>query len=158
MKNVLRRQNHRGLLPEGIGIRIRTGVFVVDTATGITIHRHAVRHERIERNDLAAPVADDLCVGIAPKQQMRHERFSERERGHFRVWLVMEQPVERMVDGLFLAASVVVLVEMQWQGCNGLSQNTDAGVYRRHLHGRAFIDGLPCSRPAKHEGISAAIQ
>ena len=89
---------------------------------------------------------------------MRHEGFPEGKGRHFRVRLVMEQVVQRMPQRLFLAASGVVLIEMQRQRGDGLGQNPHAGVHRRHLHGAALIDGFARHGIAEQEGIAAAIQ
>ena len=70
----------------------------------------------------------------------------------------MEQRVQRVIQRLFLAARIVVLVEMERQRGDGLRQNPDASVYRRHLHGGALIHGLPGSGAAEKEGIRAAVQ
>ena len=120
MKNILRQKQHRGLFPQGIHIRIRAGVFVIDAPTGIPIHGHPIRHERIEGHDFSTAIPDDLRVSVSPQEQVRHERFPEREGRHFRIRLVMEQRVQRVIQRLFLATRIVVLVEMERQRGDGL--------------------------------------
>nr|DAU01012.1 MAG TPA: hypothetical protein [Caudoviricetes sp.] len=89
---------------------------------------------------------------------MRHERFPERKRGHFRIWLVVEQAIQRMPQCLFLAARGIVLIEMQRQRGNGLGENPHAGIHRRHLHGAALVDGFARHGIAEQKGIAAAVQ
>ena len=47
--------------------------------TFISVHRHLVRHEGIQCNNLILAVADDLCIGIAPQEQVRHKRFPKHK-------------------------------------------------------------------------------
>ena len=66
-------QHVRGLQPHDrtldCGRIVRADrVFVVELSVPVTVHRHPVRHQRIEGNDLAFAVADDLGVGVAPQQ------------------------------------------------------------------------------------------
>ena len=158
MKNVLRRKDHRGLSAQAFHVRIRAGVFVIDVSAGIPIHSHAVGHQRIQRNDLAALIAHDLRIAVAPEQQMCHEGFPEGKGGHFRVRFVVEQVIQRMPQCFFLAACGVVLVEMQRQRGDGLGQNPHAGIHRRHLHGAALVDSFARHGIAEQKGIAAAIQ
>ena len=158
MKNVLRRKNHRGLPAQTFHVRIRAGVFVIDVSAGIPIHSHAVGHQRIQRNDLAALIAHDLGVAVAPQQQVRHEGFPEGKGGHFRVRFIMEQIVQRMPQRLLLAARGVVLIEMQRQRGDSLGQDSHTGVHRRHLHGAALVDCLAGSRVSEEKRIAAAVQ
>ena len=46
---------------------------------------------------------------------MRHECFPEDEGCHFRIWLIMEQEIQWMIQRFFLAAFLVVLVQMKRQ-------------------------------------------
>ena len=131
-------------------------VFVVELAVPVTVHRHPVRHQRIKGNDLALAVTDDLGVGVAPEEKMGHERFPKHERTHFRVWLIVQKQIQRMVDGLFLAAILLVTVEVERQSRHSLRQDTDAGIYRRHLHGGAFIDPFARRAAAKEKTVGAA--
>ena len=76
---------------------------------------------------------------------------------HLRVRLIMQQEIQRMVDGFFLAAVLLVPVEVQRQACHRFRQDADAGIHRRHLHGGAFIDPpCPRGRAAKEEAVGAA--
>ena len=63
-----------------------------------------------------------------------------------------------MPQRLFLAASGVVLIEMQRQRGNGLGQDSHAGVHRRHLHGAALVDVFARHGIAEQKGIAAAVQ
>lgn len=85
---------------------------VVEPALGIPVHHHAVWHQRIEGDDLALAVADDLGVGVAPQEQVGHEGFTEHKGTHLRVRLIVEKIIERMIQRLFLAAILLVAVEV----------------------------------------------
>ena len=81
----------------------------------VPVDRHSVWHERVKPDDLAATVPDHLRIGIAPEEQVRHERFPEDEGCHFRIRLIMEQEIQWMIQRFFLAAFLVVLVQMKRQ-------------------------------------------
>ena len=130
-------------------------VFVVELAVPVTVHRHPVRHQRIEGNDLTFTVTDDLGVGVAPQEQVRHEGFPEHERTHLRVRLIVEKQIQRVVDGFLLATVLLVTVEVQRQTCHRFRQDADAGIHRRHLHGGAFRHRLAGGGAAKIERIAA---
>ena len=61
-----------------------------------------------------------------------------------------------MIDGLFLAAVLLVTVEVERQPRHSLRQDTDTGIHRRHLHGGAFIDPLASRAAAKEKAVGAA--
>ncbi|EJX40219.1 hypothetical protein HMPREF1366_03083 [Enterococcus faecium ERV26] len=132
------------------------GVFVVELAVPVTVHRHSVRHQWVEGNDLALAVADDLGVGVSPQEKVGHERFPKHEGTHLRVRLIVQKQIQRMVDGLFLAAILLIAVEVERQSRHSLRQDTDAGIHRRHLHGGAFIHSLACRAAAKEKAVGAA--
>ena len=136
---------------------IRATVIGVVKPTGfVSVHRHLVWHQGIQSNDLVLTVADDLRVGIAPEQQVRHERFPEHEGTHLRVRLIVEQVIERMVQSHCLSAAVRVFVEVQRQSRDSLRQDTDAGIHGGHLHGRAFRHCFAGGRTAHEKGVVAA--
>ena len=87
-----------------------TIIGVVETPVFISVHRHLVRHQGIQSNDFIFAVADDLRIGVAPKEQMRHECLTKHKRTHLRVRLIVEQTVERMVKRHRLAAAVRVFI------------------------------------------------
>ena len=87
-----------------------TIIGVVQLSVFISVHRHLVGHKRIQSNDFIFTVADDLCIGVAPEEQMCHECFTKHKRTHLRVRLIVEQAVERMVERHCLAAAVRVFV------------------------------------------------
>ena len=90
---------------------VRTAIVGVVKPPGfVSVHRHLVRHQGIQSNDLIFAVADDLCVGVAPQEQVRHERFPKHKGTHLRVWLIVEQVVERMVERHRLTAAVGVFI------------------------------------------------
>lgn len=83
---------------------------VVKSTVFVSVHRHLVRHQGIQSNDLIFAVADDLCIGVAPQEQVRHKGLPKYERTHLRVRLIVEQAVERMVERHCLAAAVRVFI------------------------------------------------
>ena len=50
-----------------------------------------------------------------------------------------------------------ILINMDWQSCNGLRKNPDAGIVCSHLHGASFIDGFARVASTKEKTIGAAI-
>ena len=129
---------------------------VVQTAFFISVHGHLVRHEGVQGNDLILAVADDLGVSVTPQEQVCHERFPEHKRTHFRVRLIMEQPIQWMVESHGLATAVGVFIKVKRQSRYRLRQNTDTGVHRRHLHGRPLGHCFAGGRAAHEKGIVAA--
>lgn len=89
-----------------------TIIGVVETPVFISVHRHLVRHQGVQRNDFIFAVADDLRIGVAIEEQMRHECLTKHKRTHLRVRLIVEQAVERMVEGHCLATAARVFVEV----------------------------------------------
>ena len=87
-----------------------TVIGVVQPTVFVSVHRHLVRHKRVQSYDLVLSVADDLRIGVAPEEQVRHEGFPEHERTHLRVRLIMEQAVERMIERHCLAAAVCIFI------------------------------------------------
>ena len=153
-------QHVRGPKDDGLvfgadGLVITPLVAVVELAPLVPVHRHFVGHKGVQRHHLALAVADDLCVGVAPEEQVGHKGFPEHEGTHFRVRFVMEQEIQRVADSLFLAAVLSVAVQIQRQASHGLRQDADAGVHRRHLHGAPLSDGLAGGGAAEVEGVSA---
>ena len=132
------------------------GVFVIKLSIAVTIHRHPVRHQRIEGNHFTFSVADNLCVSIAPQQKMGHERLPEHEGTHLRVWFVMQEQIQRMVNGFLLASVLLIVVKVQRKTCHCFRQDADAGIHRRHLHGRPFIHSLARSASSEEKAVSAA--
>ena len=86
---------------------------------------------------------------------MRHEYLFEHAGGHFRVWIVVEEEVQRMFDSFFLAPLRGVLLQMERKSSDGLRQNADTKVNCRHLYGGSLRDGLPRGRAAQEEAITA---
>ena len=152
-------QHIRGRQVDGDALHGRSvlgagGVLVVEPALGVPVHHHAVWHQRIEGDDLALAVADDLGVGVAPQEQMGHERFPEYEGTHLRVRLIVEKIIERMVQRLFLAAILLVAVEVQRQTRHRFRQDADAGVHGGHLHGGTLVDVLAGGGAAEEESCT----
>ena len=95
-------------------------VLVVQLTSPVSIHGHAVWHQRIEGNDLAFSVADHLGIGIPPEKKMCHEGFPKHKGTHFRIRLVVEQMVQRMVEGFFFPTVLLVTVQVKRQTCHRL--------------------------------------
>ena len=94
------------------------GVFVVKLPVAVTIDCHSVWHQRIEGDDLAFSVADNLGISVAPQEKVGHERLPEHEGTHLRVRLIVQQKIQRMVDGFLLAAVLLIAVKVQRQTCH----------------------------------------
>lgn len=135
-----------------IGLR----VFVIQSAMLIPIHGHTIRHQRIQRNDLAFPISNDLGVGISPEKQVGHEGFPKHKGTHFRIWLIVEQMVQRMVEGFLFPTILLVSVQMKRQTCHRLGQNADAGIHSGHLHGTALRYSFAGGAVAQEKAVTAA--
>ena len=101
-----------GSLPAVHIIRIVNGVFVIEPSMLITVHLHPIRHQRIQSYDFTLAVADDLTVGIAPQEQMRHQSLPENEGSHLRIRLIMEQKIKRMFHRFLLTAIICISVKL----------------------------------------------
>lgn len=75
--------------------------------------------EKDDTDNLAFAVANNLSISVSPKQKMCHQRFPENERCHFRIRLIMKNPVQRMVDRFFLSAVIGVFIQMKRQTRDG---------------------------------------
>ena len=129
-------------------------VDIVELTALISVHFDIFRHQRIQPKHRVLSIPDDLCVGIAPEEQVGHHRFPEDKGCHFRIWLPIQNLVQRMIPCLLLIAIVIRHpVQMQRQCRNGLCQQTDTGVHGRDLHGGFFIHLLPGIGTAKHKGL-----
>ncbi len=133
-----------------------TIIGVVQLPVLVSVYRHLVGHQRAQSYDLVLSVADDLCIGVAPEEQVCHECFPEHERTHLRVRLIVKQVVERMVKCHCLAAAVRVFVEVQRQSRDSFRQDADAGIHGCHLHGGAFRHCFAGCRAAEEKGVVAA--
>lgn len=115
-----------------------TVIGVVQATILVSVHGHLVGHQRVQSYDLVLSVADDLCIGVVPEEQVRHELLPEHKGTHLRVRLVVEQVVEWMVMCHCLAATIRVFIEVQRQSRHCLGQYADTGIHGCHLHGGAF--------------------
>ncbi len=66
-------------------------------------------HQRIESDDFTFAISYNLHIGISIKEKMRHQGLSEDKRCHFRIWLIVNQSIQRMLDCLFLLPESVYL-------------------------------------------------
>lgn len=130
-------------------------VLVVELPVLIPVNRHSVRHQGIQPYYLALAVSEYLGVGVSPQQQVGHKCLPEHKRGHFRVRLVVQKQIQRMIQRLFLPAVFVIAVQVERELCNCLRQNTDAGIHRGHLHGGPFRHDFPGSGTAHEKRITA---
>ena len=73
---------------------------------------------------------------------MSHQCLPEDEAGHLRVRLIVQQPVEAVVQGLLLAAILSTTVEMERKSGDGLGKDTDTYIDRSHLHGGPLVHTL----------------
>ena len=127
-----------------------------DTISIIPVHRHAAWHQRIKSHHLTLAVSYNLGIGIAPQEQVSHDRFPENKAYHLRVRLIMQYKIQRMIHCFFLTAAVCVSVKVQRQSCYRLRQNTDVGIYCSHLHSRTLISPFACSTATHEKPISTA--
>ncbi len=88
VQDICRLQDYGRALHRG-GFLIGSLVLVEQFSVAVPVHGHLVRHERVQGHDLTLAVADNLCVSIAPQEQVCHEGLSEHEAAHFRVWFVV---------------------------------------------------------------------
>ena len=86
----------------------------------VPVYRHAVRHQGIERNDLALAVSDDLGIGISPKEKMCHKGFPEDEGTHLRIRLIMQKSVKPVIDCFLLATVFRIPIHIERQACHRL--------------------------------------
>lgn len=76
---------HIGRMKDDRGIVILRQLFlrfligVIKLSCLIPADGHLVRHQRIQRHNLALAVADDLRIGVSPQQKMSHQCFPEHE-------------------------------------------------------------------------------
>ena len=117
MHYIIRSQPDR-LIFHRSGFVILVHVLVEKPSLVVTVHFHPVRHQRIEPYDFSPPVSQDLAEKIAEQEQMRHHRFSEDERSHFRIRLIMKQEIQRMIQRLLFTSVAGISVQMQWKRCN----------------------------------------
>lgn len=94
---------------------------------------------------------------ISVKEQVRHQSLSEDKGCHFRIWFIVYQVIQRMLDSLFLADGVGVLINMNRQASNRLGKNSDARVDGSHLHGTSLIHRFTGITATKQETVSAAV-
>ena len=93
MQHLFHRQDDFPLLPEIRVVFVVSAVAVNELAAIVTVNTHLIRHQRIQSDDVTSAVPDDLRIGIAVDQQVRHERFPKNERCHFGIRLVVQQKI-----------------------------------------------------------------
>ena len=155
MQHIGRLQDNGSILISDCFV-LTTVVGVVKMAVFVTVNHHTVWHQRIQGYDFTFTVADDLRIGVTPQKQVRHECFPEYERGHFRIWLIVKQRIQWMVDSFFFAAGIGVAIQMQRKTSHSLCQDAHTGINCGHLHGRALGYGFARGGTAKQETIAAS--
>ena len=134
---------------------VRIGVVdIIEFSAFVPVHLDIFRQQRIQSQHRVLAIPDDLCVSVAPEEQMGHQGLPENKGRHFRVRLSVQDLVQRMIPCLFLVAVLVRYpIQVQRQGSNGFCQQSDTGIHSRDLHGRLFIHLFPCIGSAKHKGL-----
>ena len=136
-------------------LAVAVGVGVRQVALGIPVHRHLIRLQRMDADHLIAASADDLTVGVAPQQQMRHHGLPQDKAGHFQIRLIVQKSVQRMLRRLAVAR-VRVFVHVDGQGGDGFSDHAHTGVDRGHLDRRGCGDRFAGHAGAESEGRRGA--
>ena len=156
MQHLFHRQNDLALLLEIRVVFVVSAVAVNEPAAIVTVNTHLIRHQRIQPDDVASTVPDDLRISVAVDQQMRHQCFPEHERCHFRIRLVVQQKIKRVLRHSLFSA-VGVLINVQGKLCDCLRQNSHAGVNCDDLHCRAVVDSLACVCPPEEIAVGRAV-
>ena len=123
----------------------------------VTVYAHSVGHQWIECDDFALAISNNLRIGISVKKQVRHQGLPEDKGCHFRIWFIVYQVIQRMLDSFFLATGASVFVNMDWKASDGLGENPDAGIDCSHLHSASFIDGFARVAATKEKTVGATI-
>ena len=79
VQHVVPRETDLAVLPHVWIFIAAFGVDVVKLTAIIPVDLHLVGQQRIKRYDPAGSVSNDLCVGVAPDEQVAHEGFSKYE-------------------------------------------------------------------------------
>jgi len=132
-------------------------ILVVEVTFIVTVYAHSIGHQRIESDDFTLAISDNLRIGISIKEQVCHQGLTEDKGGHFRIWLIVNQSIQRMLDSFFLATGASVFVNMDWKASDGLGENPDAGIDCSHLHSASFIDGFARVAATKEKTVGATI-
>ena len=82
---------------------------------------------------------------------MAHQRFPEHKRCHLTVRLIVQNVIQRVRKHTLLATAVLILIDVQWQRCDGFRQDTDTGIHCRGLHCCEFIHTLAAGSLTEQE-------
>ena len=127
-------------------------VDVIDLAMFITVYLDVLREQWIDAHHTVLAVADDLAVGVAVEQQMYHHGLAPGEARHLRVWLPVDDGIQRMIRShLFPCSAVGVAVQMKGQLGNRLRQQSHTGIDRSDLHRGLLVHLLAAVRSAEAE-------
>lgn len=70
----------------------------------------------------------------------------------------MQEQIQGMVCSLLFATIFRVSIEMERESGDCFCQYAYAAIYCGHLHGRAFRNGLACSRTSHEKAVAIASQ
>ena len=147
MQHVLGAQAHH--------LALAGGVVVEELSAVIPVHLHLIRQQRIQPQNVAAPVTQDLAVGVAVDQQVGEHDLPQDEAGHLGIGLVVQNAVQRMLRRLD-AAFALILIYVQGQAGDGFRNDAHAGVDRAHLNGGGCRDRFSGRAGAEIEGGGGA--
>ena len=127
-----------------------TGNFIRVSMVGIKklsvlcpVDLHVFREKRIQAKNAVLAISHNLCIGIAPQEQVRHHGFPEGEACHLRIGLPIQDLIQRVLGGLFFSVALLgKFVKVKRQAGHCLRQKPHTGVHRRNLHGGLFIHPL----------------
>ena len=136
-----------------VGIEVAVPCVEIDQLTiAHPLHTHFIWEQRVKGSNTPSTITYDLCIGIAPEQQVGHQCLTEDERGHFGIRLIVEQVEQRVVvDPRFVPT--LIAIDVQREGSNRLCQHTHTGINRSGLHSCDLIDRLAAGRGTEQEGI-----
>ena len=130
----------------GVGV-----VDVIQLALFGAVNLHVFRQERIQAQNRILTVPHYLTIGVSPQQQVGHDRFPIGKAGHFRIWLPVENSIQRVVRCLFLSVISCHLEQVQGKLRHRLRKETHAGIHGCDLHGGFLIHLLAAVGSAEHK-------
>ena len=151
MQHLIRRQVHLPVLPRLRRIVRATGIKIVEIPPAVPVNRHLGGHQWVQPHHLAPAVSYNLRIGVPIQQQVPHQRLPEIKGRHLRVRLIMQQPVQRMLQSPLFTPVLPIPVHMERKPRHRLRQHPDAGIHRRHLHGRPLVHRLAAGGAAEEE-------
>jgi len=83
---------------------------------------------------------------------VRHKGFAEYEGCHFRVWLIVQYRIKRVLRRFFAAVSRI-FENMQRKACHRFGKDAHARVNGGGLHGGAFVNHLSAGGAAEKVSV-----